>query len=187
MLEDQNDRSSSTSVRSPAHNPRHHRKRSQTWLDRHAEAWTRRYVQERYTYPKRRLQEMVIELVRSGGRQKEILQIVSRELVRQDRDYFRYILLEGLWKLGPKAHAALGAVEKLLAKEQQLLAKAKDAKERAAAERAIAYIQNVRDRIKPPKPKGAGDRRQRNQADHRHRPLDAVILPRVQSNPKKGL
>lgn len=127
--------------------------------DRYAEAMTRRFVREPYVYPKRRLQEMVIQLVRTGGKHKQILEIIARDLPGRKRDYFRYLSLEALWKLGPKALPALPAVDKLLQAEQQLLAKAKNAKARASAEREIAYLRKVRDRISPSKPKGTGPRR----------------------------
>ena len=122
--------------------------------DRHAEAMTRRFLREPYVYPKRRLQEMVIRLVETGGKRKEILRIITQDLAGRENDYFRYIVLEGLLKLGPKAHIALPAVEKLLKKERQLLAKAKDAKQRTGIEREISYLEKVRKRLQPPKPKG---------------------------------
>ena len=100
--------------------------------DRHAEAMTRRFVREPYVYPKRRLQEMMIRLVETGGKRKEVLAIIAKDLAGQKSDYFRYIILEGLLKLGPKANAVLPAVEELLNKERQLLAKTKDAKQRTA-------------------------------------------------------
>jgi len=116
--------------------------------DTYAETMTRTFVAEPYVYPKRRLQEMVIELVKTGGKSGQVLQIVADALPRQKRDYFRYLLLEGLYKLGSDAAPALPAVEKLLTQEQQALAKAPRG-ERAAIEKEIAYIVKVRDRIKP--------------------------------------
>ncbi|MBL7134752.1 MAG: hypothetical protein ISS78_11685 [Phycisphaerae bacterium] len=118
--------------------------------DKHAETMTRKFVAEPYVYPKRRLQEMVIELVKTGGKKTQVLQIVADALPLQKRDYFRYLLLEGLYKLGPDAAGALGGVEKLMAQEQQALARAPRG-ERAAIEKEIAYIQKVLDRIKPSK------------------------------------
>jgi len=117
--------------------------------DKHAEAMTRTFVAEPYVYPKRRLQEMMIELVKGGGRSAEVLQIIADALGRQKRDYFRYLLLEGLYKLGPDAKAALPAVEKLLESEQAALAEAPRG-EKTTIEKEIAYLVKVRDRINPP-------------------------------------
>ena len=127
--------------------------------DRYAEAMTRRFLREPHVYPKRRLQEMVTQLVETGGKREEVLKMLAADILARERGYSRYLVLEGLWKLGPRARAVLPAVEKLLQREQQLLARAGSAKKRAAIEKDIAYIQKVRDRIRPPKPKGAGGQR----------------------------
>ena len=121
--------------------------------DRYAEAMTQRFLREPYVYPRRRLQEMTIDLIQTGGKAEKILQIIAADLIGSERDYDRYLVLEALWKLGAKARPAQPAVEKLLAKEQAALAKARDAALRAKIEKEIAYLQKVRDRISPPKPK----------------------------------